>query len=152
MSPAISQKVVREPVLPTPLLRPATGQGPASESRLHPGVHRALIPATSLPAMPEADAKEPDGVGRYRAADPQPQPAHGEYRDPDRLENRALLILGPTTKTAPDGRENAGEAGEAAENTIQKAHARIGGGTPGLDGLHRRSGEAIGAVEHEHHA
>src|SRR5260370_29446180 len=63
----------------------------------------------------KAHAKEPNGVGRYRAVDPQPQTAHGEYRHPDRLEDRALLVLGPTTKTAPDGRENAGKTGGPRE-------------------------------------
>src|SRR5215470_834182 len=100
----------------------------------------------------KADDKEPNGVGRYRAVDPQPQTAHGEYRHSNWLEDRALLVLGPTTNTAPDGRENAGKTGEAAENAVEKAYACIGGGTAGLDGLHRRSGEAIGAVEREHHA
>src|SRR5262249_7334400 len=88
----------------------------------------------------------------YRAVDPKPQTAHGEDRDPNRLEDGPLLVLGPTTKAAPDGRENAGEAGEAAENAVQKAHARVRRGTAALNGLHRRSGQAIGAVEHEHHA
>src|SRR5258707_377461 len=50
----------------------------------------------------KAHAKEPNGVGRYRAVDPQPQTAHGEYRHPDRLEDRALLVLGPTTKKGFD--------------------------------------------------
>src|SRR3989441_6719998 len=89
----------------------------------------------------KADDKEPDGVGRYRAVDPQPQTAHGEYRHSNRLEDRPLLVLGPTTKTAPDGRENAGKTSEAAENPVQKAHACIRRGTASLDGLHRRSGE-----------
>src|SRR5262249_25807205 len=139
-------------VLPAPFLRPATGQGPASESRLHPGVHRALIPATSLPAMPEGRCQRTKRCGRYRAVDPQPQTAHGEYRHSNGLEDRPLLILWPTTKAAPDGRENAGKTGEAAKNAVQKAHACIRGGAPSFDGLHRRSGEAISAVEHEHHA
>src|SRR5262245_66290842 len=77
----------------------------------------------------EADDEEPNGVGRYRAVDPKPQTAHGEDRDPNRLEDGPLLVLGPTTKAAPDGRENAGEAGEAAENAVQKAHARVRRGT-----------------------
>src|SRR5262245_21572018 len=96
--------------------------------------------------------KEPNGVGRYRAVDPQPQTAHGEYRDSNRLEDRPLLVLGPTAKAAPDGRENARKTGEAAENAVQKAHASIRRDAASLDGLHRRSGEAIRAVEHEHHA
>src|SRR5262245_22812014 len=100
----------------------------------------------------KANDKEPDGVGRYRAADSQPQTAHGEYRDSNRLEDRPLLVLGPTTNAAPDGRENAGEAGEAAENAVQKAHAGISRGTASLDRLYRRSDEAISAVEHKHHA
>src|SRR5262249_48040771 len=155
MSPAISQKVVREPVLPAPFPRPARGQGPASESRLHPDVHRALIPATSRPAMPEGQGqrtKDQNGVVRPGALAPKPQPAHGEYRAPDGLEDRPLLVLGPTTKAAPDGRENARKAGETAKNAVQKAHACIRRGTASLDGLHRRSGEAIRAVEHKHHA
>src|SRR5215510_786354 len=100
----------------------------------------------------KTDAKEPDGVGRYRAVDPQPQTAHGEYRHSNRLEDGPLLVLGPTTKAAPDGRENAGKTGEAAENAVQKAHARVRRGTAALNGLHRRSGEAIRAVERKHHA
>jgi len=55
-------------------------------------------------------------------------------------------------KAAPDGRENARKAGETAKNAVQKAHACIRRGTASLDGLHRRSGEAIRAVEHKHHA
>src|SRR5262249_24185813 len=93
-----------------------------------------------------------NGVGRYRAVDPKPQTAHGKDRDSNRLEDGPLLVLGPTAQAAPDGRENAGETGEAAENAVQKAHACISRGTASLDGLHRGSGEAIGAVEHEHHA
>src|SRR5262245_62826090 len=50
----ISQEVVRERARPAPVPRPARGQAPACESRLHRDVHRALIPATSRPAMPEA--------------------------------------------------------------------------------------------------
>src|SRR5260370_18996070 len=90
----------------------------------------------------KAHAKEPNGVGRYRAVDPQPQTAHGEYRHPDRLEDRALLVLGPTTKTAPDGRGNAGKTGEAADNPVQKPHTSVPRGTAGFDGLHRRSAQA----------
>src|SRR5262249_21108759 len=69
-----------------------------------------------------------------------------------RLEDRALLVLGPTAKAAPDGRENARKTGEAAENAVQKAHAGIRRDAASLDGLHRRSGEAIRAVKHEHSA
>src|SRR5262247_1248868 len=84
----------------------------------------------------------------FCAVDPQPQTSHGEYRDSNRLEDRALLVLGPTAKAAPDGRENARKTGEAAENAVQKAHAGIRRDAASLDGLHRRSGEAIRAVEH----
>src|SRR5215470_9728596 len=100
----------------------------------------------------KADDKEPNGVDRYRAVDPQPQTAHGEYRDSNRLEDRPLLVLGPTTNAAPDGRENAGKTGEASENAVQKAHACIRRGAASLDGLHRWSGEAISAIERKHHA
>ena len=60
--------------------------------------------------------------------------------------------LGQPRRPAPDGRENAGEAGEAAKNAVQKAHAGIRRGAASLDGLHPRSGEAISAVERKHHA
>src|SRR5262245_66235445 len=40
-APAISQKVVRERARPARVPRPATGQGSACESRLHPDVHRS---------------------------------------------------------------------------------------------------------------
>src|SRR5438876_2030421 len=93
----------------------------------------------------KADDKEPNGIRRYRAVDPQPQTAHGEDRDSNRLEDRPLLVLGPTTKAAPDGRENTGKAGEAAKNAVQKPHACISRGTASLDGLHRWSDEAISA-------
>src|SRR5262249_36159647 len=53
-SSAISQKVVRERARPAPVPRPARGQAPACESRLHRDVHRVLVPARSRPAMPEA--------------------------------------------------------------------------------------------------
>src|SRR5262249_39534256 len=100
----------------------------------------------------KADDKVPNGVDRYRTVDPQPQTAHGEDRDSNRLEDGPLLVLGPTPKAAPDGRENAGKAGEAAENAVQKAHARIRRCAATLNGLHRGPGQAISAVEHEHHA
>jgi len=48
-----------------------------------------------------------------------------EYRDSNRLEDGPLLVLGPTTNAAPDGRENAGKTGQAAKNPVQKADACI---------------------------
>src|SRR5215831_11841084 len=100
----------------------------------------------------KAEEEEPSRVRRYCAAYSQPQAAHGEYRDANRLEDCALLVLGPAANTAPDGGENAGKAGQAAQDPIQKAYAGIRCCTATLDGLHRRSGEAINAVEDKQRA
>src|SRR5215831_2656342 len=100
----------------------------------------------------KAEEEEPSRVRRYCAAYSQPQAAHGEYRDANRLEDCALLVLGPAANTAPDGGENAGKAGQAARDPIQKAYAGIRCCTATLDGLHRRSGEAVNAVKYKHRA
>src|SRR5215831_2478558 len=95
----------------------------------------------------KAEDEEPSRVRRYCAAYSQPQAAHGEYRDANRLKHRALLVLGPAANAAPDGGENAGEAGQAPEDSVQKADAGIGCRTATLDGVHRRSSEAVNAIE-----
>src|SRR5919204_284446 len=53
---------------------------------------------------------------------------------------------------APDGRENAGETSEAAENSVEKTDPCIRRRATALDRLHRRSGETVNAVEDEHRA
>src|SRR5262249_56921613 len=91
--------------------------------------------------------KKPSRIRRDCAASPQPQPTHCKNRHANRLEDRALLVLGPAANAAPDGRENAGKAGQAAEDAVEKAHARIRWCTATLDGLHRRAAAAANAVE-----
>src|SRR5262249_28266381 len=98
------------------------------------------------------DDEEPSRVRRYCAAYSQPQAAHGEYRNANRLKHRALLVLGPTTNAAPDGGENAGKAGQPAEDPVQKANTCIRRCTATLDGLHRRSRDAVNAVDYKHRA
>ena len=50
----------------------------------------------------------------------QPQQAAGKDRDGDRLEDRALLVLGPAAQARPDGRQDAGKAGRAADDAAQR--------------------------------
>src|SRR5262249_58410939 len=100
----------------------------------------------------KAEEEEPSRVRRYCAAYSQPHAAHGEYRDANRLEDRTLLVLRPPANAAPDSRENAGKAGQATEDPIQKAYASIRCCTATFDGLHRRAGEAVSAVEDKHRA
>src|SRR5262249_18446263 len=73
-------------------------------------------------------------------------------RNANRLKHRALLVLGPAANATPDGRENAGKAGQAAKDPVQKANTCIRCCTATLDGLHRWSGEAVNAVEYKHRA
>src|SRR5215831_11784324 len=75
----------------------------------------------------QADDKEPTGLDRDGAFDAEPEGAHGEDRHSDRLKHCALLVLGPATHSAPDGGENAGKAGEAAQHAIEKTDAGVGG-------------------------
>src|SRR5262249_29179983 len=58
----------------------------------------------------------------------------------------------PAANAAPDGGENAGKAGQAAKDPVQKANACIRRCTATLDGLHHWPGEAVNAVEYKHRA
>src|SRR5215472_14907400 len=95
----------------------------------------------------KAEGEEPGRVRRNGAAYSQAQAAHREDRDANRLEDGALLVLGPAANTAPHGREDAGKAGQAAENSIKKSNAGIRRGAAALDWLHRRSGEAVSGIK-----
>src|SRR5215831_576446 len=95
----------------------------------------------------KAEDEEPGRVRRNGAARSQPQAAHREDRDANRLEDGALLVLGPAADAAPHGREDAGKAGQAAKNPVEKSNAGIRRGAAALDWLHRRSGEAVSAID-----
>src|SRR5262249_1248442 len=94
--------------------------------------------------------EEPTRARRYAAAYPQPHPTHCENRDANRLEDCALLVFRPAADAAPDSGENAGKASQSAKDPVQKAYACIRRCTATLDGLHRRSDEAVNAVKYEH--
>src|SRR5262249_11409429 len=90
----------------------------------------------------KAEDEEPDGFARYRPLHPEPQPAHREYGDADRLEHGALLVLPPAAHAGPNGRENACQPGEAAENAIEKSDPCISRRAGAGHGLYRWPREA----------
>ncbi len=56
-------------------------------------------------------------------------------RNADRLEHRALHILGPAANAAPHRHDDPGKPGCAAENSIQHAYRGIGAHSAALEGL-----------------
>src|SRR5207244_1914503 len=83
-----------------------------------PAVGGFVEAAVELQAQPssgeqhrQADEEQPDRVGRHRAFDPEPYGAHGENGDADGLKDGALLVLFPAPQAAPDGHQDASQAG-----------------------------------------
>src|SRR4030088_2048107 len=68
------------------------------------------------------------------------------------MKQSALHVLSPAAQTAPDGDENSGKPGNAAEHAIEEADAGVGRGAPRLDRSNRRAKQRIEAVENQERA
>ena len=88
-------------------------------------------------------------VRRDRALGADPQRAHQEDRDRHRLKNRALHVLGPAAQAAPDGDEDSGKPGDAAEHAVEESDAGVGRRAARLHRGDRRPKQCIEAVEHQ---
>jgi hypothetical protein len=78
-----------------------------------------------------------------------PQRAHQEGRHRHRLKYRALHVLGPAAQAAPDGDEDSGEPGDAAEHAIEEADDGVNRGAGCLDWSDRGTKQRIEAVENQ---
>jgi len=76
-----------------------------------------------------------------------PKRAHQKDADGNRLEYRALHVLGPAAQARPYRNQNAGKAGDAGENTVQKSDARIGRGACSGNGFSAGTKKRIQAVK-----
>src|SRR5947207_11015570 len=97
----------------------------------------------------QAEKEQPYGLARDRSLGAEPYRADGEYRDRDRLEDGALLILRPTAYPAPYGDNDAGKPGQAAEHAIEESDGGIGRRAARLDRLERRPNQGVNAVKHQ---
>ena len=100
----------------------------------------------------QSDQEQLDRVRGDRALGADPQRAHHKGRDRHRLKHRALHLLGPAAQAAPDGDEDSGKPGNAAEHAVEEADAGIGRGAAGLDRSERGTKQRIEAVENQKRA
>src|SRR5207249_1801170 len=92
----------------------------------------------------QAEQKQLHRIGGDRAARTQPDRGHGARRDDDRLEDRALHVLRPAAQLAPYHHDDPDEAGQSAEQPVEKSDSDVGGNSA-LRGLERRSRQVIDA-------
>ncbi len=86
---------------------------------------------------------------RDSAPGAEPQRAHQEDRDRDRLEHRALGFLGPAAQAGPDRHQDSGEPGKTCEYAVSEADRSVGCRASRGDRLQRRAEIRIETVQHE---
>ena len=103
---------------------------------------RLVEPAVELPAEPasgeergKAERHQPVGVGRDFAAAAEPEAAHDEARDTDRLEHRALAVARAAAQLAPDRGEHAGEPVVPPRIPLTKPAPTSAGTPPAVSGF-----------------
>ena len=74
--------------------------------------------------QPDPEQAQRLGIDHTGAAEPNQR--HHEHCDRDRLENRALVVFGPTTQARPHDDGNAGQSRTATERAAEKAHDTVG--------------------------
>jgi hypothetical protein len=81
----------------------------------------------------QAHHEEFSGLGGDGSLAPS-QSAHEKDRNRDRLEDRSLNFLRPTTQTAPDRHNDVGEAGEPTKHAIEDSGRGVGSVSSRSDG------------------
>jgi hypothetical protein len=118
--------------------RGAASQNLRSRSHDQAIVARATVKPESEPGSCEqnrqAEREQPDSDAIDFSARAKPDSAYGEDRDSYWLEHHALYIPGPTAQPAPDGHDDSGEPGSAAENAVEDSDPASANGPPLLIG------------------
>jgi hypothetical protein len=103
----------------------------------------ACLPSSNSPFRPQpcsyhparqAHHEEFSGLGGDGSLSAEPERAYEKDRNRDRLEDRSLSLLRPTTQAAPDRHNDAGEAGEPTKHAIEESGRGVGSVSSRSDG------------------
>jgi hypothetical protein len=108
-------------------------------------------PCSYHPAR-QAHHEEFSGLGRDGSLRAEPERAHEKDRNRDRLEDRSLNFLRPTTQTALDRHNDAREAGEPSKHAIKELDRGVSCVSSRSDGPKVGTNESVETVGDEENA